>query len=76
MWTHMLAIYIRKNHSVVRMAEVCVLLGGIQIHALTLSLFERADKGHKWQLPEFYFLLISAYATRKHAQTQGFQVKG
>lgn len=43
----MLAIYIRKNHSVVRMAEVCVLLGGIQIHALTLSLFERADKGHK-----------------------------
>lgn len=43
----MLAIYTQKNHSVVHMAEVCVLLGGIQIHALTLSLFERADKGHK-----------------------------
>lgn len=43
----MLAIYTRKNHSVVCMAEACVLLGGIQIHALTLSLFERANKGRK-----------------------------
>lgn len=56
MWTHMLVIYTHKNHSVVHIAEVCVLLGRIQIYTLTLSLYERADKGHKWQLPEFYFL--------------------
>lgn len=76
MWTHMLVIYTHKNHSVVHIAEVCVLLGQIQIYTLILSLFERADKGRKWQPPEFYFLLISTYVTKKHTETQSFQMKG
>lgn len=52
--THASNLYPQKSFSCSHCWGLCIIRTNPNIH--TLSLYERADKGHKWQLPEFYFL--------------------